>query len=111
MSLINVILKMNILGLSPEAETAYVIPYSGKAQFQLGYKGYQELAMRTGLYKEIEGSSKCLACPQNTYSAKEGATAPSECRACAVERTTNGLVGRPKPSTPNTQVTEAQHKP
>ena len=32
---------------------AWVVPYSGKAQFQLGYKGYIQLALRTGQYKSI----------------------------------------------------------
>ena len=60
MSIFNVVLKLVKLKLSPELETAYVIPYFSKeykinlAQLQIGYKGYIELAMRTGLYKEIE---------------------------------------------------------
>lgn len=32
---------------------AYIVPYKGEAQFQLGYKGYIQLAMRTGQYKTI----------------------------------------------------------
>ncbi|MED1436916.1 MULTISPECIES: recombinase RecT [Bacillus cereus group] len=32
---------------------AWVVPYSGKASFQLGYKGYIQLALRTGQYKAI----------------------------------------------------------
>jgi recombination protein RecT len=32
---------------------SYIIPYSGKAQFQIGYKGFIQLAMRTGQYKTI----------------------------------------------------------
>lgn len=32
---------------------AWIIPYGGKAQFQLGYKGYIQLALRTGQYKAI----------------------------------------------------------
>ncbi|MFD2209413.1 recombinase RecT [Virgibacillus halophilus] len=32
---------------------AWVVPYGGKAQFQLGYKGYIQLALRTGQYKNI----------------------------------------------------------
>ncbi|MGP4041926.1 recombinase RecT [Gracilibacillus sp. D59] len=32
---------------------AWIVPYSGKAQFQLGYKGYIQLALRTGQYKNI----------------------------------------------------------
>lgn len=32
---------------------AWIVPYSGRAQFQLGYKGYIQLALRTGQYKSI----------------------------------------------------------
>ncbi|MDO8225875.1 recombinase RecT [Bacillus cabrialesii] len=32
---------------------AWIVPYGGKAQFQLGYKGYIQLALRTGQYKSI----------------------------------------------------------
>lgn len=32
---------------------AYIVPYGGEAQFQMGYKGYIQLAMRTGQYKTI----------------------------------------------------------
>ena len=32
---------------------AYVVPYGSKAQFQMGYKGYIQLALRTGQYKAI----------------------------------------------------------
>ena len=36
---------------------AWIVPYGGKAQFQLGYKGYIQLALRTGQYKSIN----CIA--------------------------------------------------
>lgn len=32
---------------------AWVVPYGNKAQFQLGYKGYIQLALRTGQYRNI----------------------------------------------------------
>ena len=32
---------------------AYIIPYGNKPQFQLGYKGYVQLAMRTGQYRYL----------------------------------------------------------
>jgi len=32
---------------------AWVVPYGNKAQFQMGYKGYIQLALRTGQYKAI----------------------------------------------------------
>ena len=47
------------LPIEPSLGMAYVIPYRDKkrgtveAQFQLGYKGFQQLALRTGQYKTI----------------------------------------------------------
>lgn len=35
---------------------AHIVPYSGKAQFQLGWKGFLQLAQRTGLYKTINAA-------------------------------------------------------
>lgn len=32
---------------------AWIVPYGNKAQFQLGYKGYIQLALRTGQYRNI----------------------------------------------------------
>lgn len=32
---------------------AYIVPYKGQAQFQMGYKGFIQLAQRTGQYKSI----------------------------------------------------------
>lgn len=32
---------------------AYIVPFKGQAQFQMGYKGYIQLAQRSGLYKSI----------------------------------------------------------
>jgi recombination protein RecT len=32
---------------------AYIVPYKGNAQFQMGYKGFIQLAMRTGQYRFI----------------------------------------------------------
>lgn len=32
---------------------AWIVPYGGRAQFQIGYKGFVELAQRTGQYKSI----------------------------------------------------------
>ncbi len=36
---------------------AWIIPYAGVAQFQMGYKGYIQLAQRTGLVKKIIDTS------------------------------------------------------
>jgi recombination protein RecT len=47
------------LPIEPSLGMAHVIPYKNKkrgvmeAQFQLGYKGFQQLALRTGQYKTI----------------------------------------------------------
>lgn len=41
------------LPINPNLGFAYIIPYKDKAQFQMGYKGYIQLAMRTGQYKNI----------------------------------------------------------
>ena len=35
---------------------AYIVPYNGQAQFQIGYKGLVQLAMRSGQYKTINVS-------------------------------------------------------
>lgn len=35
---------------------AYIIPYGNEAQFQMGYKGYIQLAMRTGQYQTINAA-------------------------------------------------------
>lgn len=32
---------------------AWIVPYKGNAQFQMGWKGYVQLALRTGQYKRI----------------------------------------------------------
>jgi recombination protein RecT len=35
---------------------AYIIPYKGKAQFQMGYKGFIQLALRSGHFKTINAT-------------------------------------------------------
>lgn len=32
---------------------AYIVPYNGQAQFQMGWKGYVQLAQRSGMFKTI----------------------------------------------------------
>lgn len=44
------------LPINPNLGFAYIIPYGGKAQFQMGWKGFVQLAMRTGQYKTINAS-------------------------------------------------------
>ena len=39
----------------------YPVPYNNYVQAQLGYRGYKELAMRSGLYKQID-SVEVLSC-------------------------------------------------
>jgi recombination protein RecT len=41
------------LPINPNLGFAYIIPYSGKAQFQIGAKGLVQLALRTGQYQTI----------------------------------------------------------
>lgn len=41
------------LPIDPNLGRAYIIPYAGRAQFQIGYKGFVELAIRTGKYKDM----------------------------------------------------------
>lgn len=41
------------LPIDPNLGFAYVIPYGNKAQFQLGWKAFVQLAMRTAAYKTI----------------------------------------------------------
>jgi recombination protein RecT len=36
---------------------AYIIPYGNKPQFQLGYKGFVQLAIRTGQYKHLNADA------------------------------------------------------
>ena len=47
------------LDLTPTLGQAYIIPYGGKAQFQLGYRGLLDLAYRTGMFKRIEAREVC----------------------------------------------------
>lgn len=44
------------LPVDPNLGFAYIIPYGDKATFQMGYKGFVQLAMRTGQYKTINAT-------------------------------------------------------
>jgi len=46
------------LPINSQLGFAYIIPYSGRPQFQIGYKGYIQLAMRTGQYRYL--NADCL---------------------------------------------------
>jgi recombination protein RecT len=41
------------LPINPSLGFAHIVPYKGVAQFQIGYKGFIQLAMRSGQYKTI----------------------------------------------------------
>jgi recombination protein RecT len=47
------------LPLNQNFSYAYLVPYGGKAQFQMGYKGFIQLAQRSGQYKIISASKVC----------------------------------------------------
>lgn len=41
------------LSITPSLSQAYIVPFKGKAQFQVGVRGYIQLAHRTGQYTRI----------------------------------------------------------
>lgn len=41
------------LPINPNLGLAYIVPYGGKAQFQLGYRGFKQLAQRSGQFLTI----------------------------------------------------------
>lgn len=41
------------LPINPNLGFAYIVPYKGNAQFQMGYKGFIQLAQRSGQFKTI----------------------------------------------------------
>lgn len=44
------------LPINPNLGFAYIIPYGNSAQFQMGYKGYIQLAIRSGMFKTISAT-------------------------------------------------------
>lgn len=44
------------LPVLPSLGRAYIVPYKGEAQFQIGYKGLITLAVRSGFYRTINSS-------------------------------------------------------
>lgn len=44
------------LPVNPSLGMAHIVPYKGIAQFQMGWKGYVQLAMRSGQYKNINAT-------------------------------------------------------
>lgn len=53
-SIITAALQMESLGLAIGLGDAYLIPYGETARFQMGARGYVQLAMRSGQYLEID---------------------------------------------------------
>lgn len=47
------------LSVSPSFGEAYIIPYNGEAQFQIGYRGLIQLALRTREYHTINVNAVC----------------------------------------------------
>lgn len=43
------------LPINPNLGFAWIIPYKDVAQFQIGYKGFKQLAVRSGMYAWLEG--------------------------------------------------------
>ena len=44
------------LPIDPNLGFAYIVPYKGAATFQMGYKGFVQLAIRTGQYQKINAT-------------------------------------------------------
>ena len=45
------------LPINPSLGFAHIVPYKGHAQFQLGWRGYVQLAMRSGQYRTLNSSA------------------------------------------------------
>ena len=61
------------LSCDPNLGEAHLVPYSDKCQFQIGYRGFIQLAMRSGQYKAIgstewdkneKKADQCTSCGQ-----------------------------------------------
>lgn len=44
------------LPINPNLGFAHIVPYSGVAQFQMGWKGFVQLAIRTGMYQTMNAA-------------------------------------------------------
>lgn len=55
-SIVNCALLGETLGLTPSPQLGqfFIIPYGDEASFQLGYKGYVQMAIRSGEYEKIK---------------------------------------------------------
>ena len=47
------------LPINPSLGLAYIVPYKGQAQFQMGYRGFIQLAMRSGQYRTLNAGAVC----------------------------------------------------
>lgn len=47
------------LPINPSLGFAYIVPYNRQAQFQLGYRGFIQLAMRSGQYRTLNAGAVC----------------------------------------------------
>ena len=45
------------LPINPSLGFAFIVPYKGQAQFQLGFKGFVQLAMRSGQYRTLNSGA------------------------------------------------------
>lgn len=45
--------------INPSLGFSYIVPFKNQAQFQIGYKGIVQLALRTGQYKTINAGAVC----------------------------------------------------
>lgn len=59
LSIVAAVFQMAQIGLEPQDGQAYIIPYAGKASFQIGYKGYVALFYRHALAKSINWGIVC----------------------------------------------------
>jgi len=57
-SILNAVLMAAVLGfpINNNLGYAYIVPYGKEAQFQIGYKGFIQLAIRSGHYKYINAT-------------------------------------------------------
>ena len=45
------------LPINPSLGFAYIVPYKGQAAFQMGWKGFVQLAMRSGQYRTLNSGA------------------------------------------------------
>jgi len=55
------------LPINPNLSFAYLVPYGSACQFQLGWRGYVQLALRTGQFKTVSPASFRTAAPRQHW--------------------------------------------